>query len=133
MKKFLKKSLLLMFALLLAVSLIACDEKKQNTDSDDDDDDGSKVTAEETISFSVTYKGVVVELGKPIATVIDALQKADSEITYSVDEAVSCGDGTTQTRYKYPSLHIYISNSIINSCYFQITSFFIFERGRWRC
>lgn len=107
MKNLWKKSLLVIFALLLAISLIACDGKQQSTDSEDDGGDSKKANAEETISFSVTYKGVSVELGKSMTSVIEELQKADGEITYSVSEVPSCGDGTTRTRYTYPSLIIY--------------------------
>ena len=102
MKNILKKSLLLIFALLLAISLISCEGKKQPADSDDDDGEDKKVNAEETIAFSVTCNGVTVELGKPMAAVLDALGEANS-----IQDAPSCGDGTTRKVYHYSSLIIY--------------------------
>lgn len=93
-----------MLAILMAVSLIACDGKKQSTVLDDDDDDGSskKANAEVTISYSVTYNGVSIELGKPMASVLNALGSPNS-----TNEAPSCGDGSTRMRYTYSSLRIF--------------------------
>ncbi|MBQ2999373.1 MAG: hypothetical protein IJD64_02815 [Clostridia bacterium] len=102
MKNLWKKSLLVILALLLAISLIACEGKKQPADSDDDDGEDKKVNAEETITFSVTCNGTTVELGKPMASVLDALGEANS-----IQDAPSCGDGTTRKVYHYSSLMIY--------------------------
>ena len=101
MKNLLRLSCLLLVALLMVSSLVACDGNKQ--DAEIDDDGGSKkANAEATISFSVTYQGVSVELGKPMASVLEALGSPNS-----ISEAPSCGDGTTRMRYSYSSLRIY--------------------------
>lgn len=100
MKNVLKKSLLLVFALLLAVSLIACEGKKQRPAPSDEDE--SDVVTEKEISFAVLYNGTEIELGKPAASVLEALGEANS-----VKDAPSCGDGSTRKLYSYSSLLIY--------------------------
>ena len=100
MKNVLKKSLLLVFALLLAVALVACEGKKQRPAPEDEEE--TDTVTESEISFAVVYQGTKVELGKSAISVLEALGEANS-----VEDAASCGDGSTRKLYRYSSLLIY--------------------------
>ena len=102
MKQLLKKSLLFILAMILVISLVACEGKKQPKE----DDDNEPAVSEKAISFSITYHGTVIELGKPAEAVLNAL----GEPLFS-EEVFDCGEGNSRMQYQFSSFDLYTMKS----------------------
>ena len=101
MKQILKKSLLLIFALMMVITLVACEGKKQDSENGEEAEENSGST-----SFSVTYKGTVIELGKPAEKVLSALGEP-----WSKREVFDCGSGNSRMFYQFSSFDLYTMKS----------------------
>ena len=98
MKQILKKSLLLLLALMMVISMVACEKKEEDAEKDEEVEEEN----EGTTSFSVTYNGTVIALGKSADKVLKALGTPQS-----TQEVVDCGAGNVRTVYQFSSLTLY--------------------------
>lgn len=97
-----KKFLALLLCILMAFCVIACDKKKEKGGSDDDEG-GSSNKPQQSVSFSVSYNSTKIALGADAKAVIAALGEPVSK-----QDAGSCAGQGTLTKYKYPSIEIYV-------------------------
>ena len=97
-----KKFLALLLCILMAFCVIACDKKKEKGGSDDDEG-GNSIKPQQTVSFSVSYNSTKIALGADAKAIIATLGEPASK-----QEAGSCAGQGTLTKYKYPSLEIYV-------------------------
>lgn len=96
-----KKFLALCMALLLMILMVACDSDKGNDGDSGDDKDGG--AAAEKIDYSVTYKGIKIEIGADAKTVLASLGEASS-----VEEGEACPGGIDTDIHTYSGLELMI-------------------------
>ena len=97
-----KKFLALLLCILMAFCVVACDKKKDKNSSDDEEG-GNSNKPQQTVSFSVSYNSTKIALGADAKAIIATLGEPASK-----QEAGSCAGQGTLTKYKYPSLEIYV-------------------------